>query len=85
LIKDYDLIIQYHLVKANVVADALSGIGVPKVAMFFITDLDRMGVSLCYAVTAREDTQCLFSHLFLRGFEGTTTGSLDSGCSKEDS
>jgi hypothetical protein len=69
LIKDYARTTQYHPEKANVVADALSRTGVPKVAMLLITDLDRMGVSLCYVGTAQEETQCLFSHLFLRGFE----------------
>jgi hypothetical protein len=54
LIKDYDLTIQYHPGKANVVADALRRIGVPKVAMLLITNLDRMGVALCYVGTARE-------------------------------
>jgi hypothetical protein len=59
LIIVYDLTIQYHSGKANVVADALSRTGVLKVVMLLITDLDRMGVSLCYAGTAREETQML--------------------------
>jgi hypothetical protein len=59
LIKDYDLTIQYHLGKANVVADALSWTGVLKVAILLITYLDRMGVSLCCAGTARKETQML--------------------------
>jgi hypothetical protein len=45
LIKYYDLSIQYHPGKANVVADALSRTDVPKVAMPLIADLDRMGVT----------------------------------------
>jgi hypothetical protein len=57
LIKDYDLTIQYHSGKANVVADALSKTGVLKVAMLLITDLDHIGVSLCYASIAWEETQ----------------------------
>ena len=42
------------------VVDALSRIGVPKVAMPLIADLDRMGVSVCYACTSREETQLSF-------------------------
>ena len=50
---------QYHPRKANVVADALSRTGVPKTCMTLIGDLDRMGISLCYAGVAHEETQLL--------------------------
>jgi hypothetical protein len=43
LIQDYDLSIQYHLGKENVVADALGRTGVPKVAMPLIVNLDLFG------------------------------------------
>jgi hypothetical protein len=56
LIKDYDLNIQYHHGKANVVADALSWTGVPKTCMQLTNDLYRMDISLCYAGVAREET-----------------------------
>jgi hypothetical protein len=59
LIKDYDLTIQYHPGKANVVADALIRTSVLKVTMLLIIDLDRMGICLCYAGTTREETQML--------------------------
>jgi hypothetical protein len=65
LITDYDLTIQYHPAKANVVAGALSGTGVPKVAMLLIKDLDRMCVSLCYAGTTREETHMLIQSSLL--------------------
>jgi hypothetical protein len=42
LIKDYDLSIQNHPGKANVVADVLCRTGVLKTCMSFIVDLDRM-------------------------------------------
>jgi hypothetical protein len=48
-----------------VVIDALSRSGVLKVAMLLITDLDRIGVSLCYAGTAREVTQMLIQSSLL--------------------
>jgi hypothetical protein len=54
-----------HTGKANVVVDALSRTGVPKVAMLLIIDLDRMSISLCYAGTAREETQMLIQSSLL--------------------
>jgi hypothetical protein len=59
LIKDYDLTIHYHPAKANVVANALSRSGVPKVALPSIADLDRLGIALCYVGTASEETGML--------------------------
>ena len=46
IIKDYDLTIQYHPGKTNVVAYALSTIGVPKTCMSLIVDLDCIWVFL---------------------------------------
>jgi hypothetical protein len=59
LIKDYDLSIHYHSGKANVVADALTRSGVPKVALSLITNLDHLGIALCYVATASEETRML--------------------------
>jgi hypothetical protein len=57
LIKDYDMNIQYHPGKANVIPDALSRTSVPRTCMHLTHDLDRMGISLCYASVAREETE----------------------------
>jgi hypothetical protein len=59
LIKDYDLTIQYHPRKVNVVADALSRSGVPRTVMSWIAYLDRMGITFCYASVAHEETKML--------------------------
>jgi hypothetical protein len=59
LIKDYDIIIQYHPGKANVVADVLSRTYVPRTVMPFISDLDRMGIIFYYDGVAHEDTKIL--------------------------
>jgi hypothetical protein len=59
LIEDYDLTIQYHPRKANVVADALSRTGVPKAIMSLHSDLDRMGISFCFAGTVQKETQMI--------------------------
>jgi hypothetical protein len=55
LIKYYDLTIQCHPQKVNVVADALNRTGVPKVAILLITYLDRMGlIVLCRHCSGRD-------------------------------
>jgi hypothetical protein len=59
LIKDYDLTIQYHPGKANVDADALSRMGVPRIVTPLIADLDHMGITFCYAGVAHEETKML--------------------------
>jgi hypothetical protein len=42
-----------------VVADALSRTGVPRTGMPLIADLDRMGITFCYASIAHEETKML--------------------------
>jgi hypothetical protein len=59
LIKDYDHAIHYHPGKANVVANAVSRIGVPRTVMTLISDLDCMGIIFCYAGVAHEETKML--------------------------
>ena len=58
LIKYYDLTIQYHLGKANIIANALSRTGVPKICMSLIADLDHMGISLYYVGVAVRRLGC---------------------------
>jgi hypothetical protein len=56
LIKDYDLTIQYHPRKANVVVDALSRTSVPKVAMFFYYRFGSCGcLHVLYRHCSRRD------------------------------
>ena len=59
MIKDYDLTVQYHHGKANIVADALSRIGVPKTCMSLIVDLDHMGIFIFSTSVAYEETRLL--------------------------
>jgi hypothetical protein len=59
LIKDYDLTIQYHPGKDNVIADALSRTDVSRTGMPLIADLDRMGITFCYAGVGHEETKML--------------------------
>ena len=58
LIKDQYWTIQYHPGKADV-AYALTRTIVPKACMSVIVDMDRMGISFCYAGVAREETRLL--------------------------
>ena len=62
MIKDYYLTIQYHPGKADVTY-ALSRTGVPKTCLSAIADLDRLGISFCYAGVAREETRMLIQSL----------------------
>ncbi|XP_024963668.1 uncharacterized protein LOC112503930 [Cynara cardunculus var. scolymus] len=53
LLKDYDVQIQYHPCRANVVADALSRKSIGNVSSLTVqshiaSDLERMGITLCY-------------------------------------
>jgi hypothetical protein len=52
-----------------VVADALSRTGVLKVAILLITDLDHMVSPCVMQALLMKRLRCLFSYLFLRGFE----------------
>jgi hypothetical protein len=58
LIKDYDLTIQYHLRKANVVADALSRSGVPRIVTPMIADLDHIGSHFAMPVLYMRRLKC---------------------------
>jgi hypothetical protein len=42
-----------------VAADALSRTDVPRTGMSLIADLDRMGITFCYANVAHEETKML--------------------------
>jgi hypothetical protein len=59
MIKNYNLTIQYHPGKANVVIDALSRTGVPRTMMPLISNLDDMGITFCYVGVAHEETKML--------------------------
>jgi hypothetical protein len=83
LIKDYDLSIHYHPGKANVVVDALSRSGVPKVVLQLIADVDRLGIALCYVGTASEETRMLIQSSLMERVCGSAAGSFIAGSSKE--
>jgi hypothetical protein len=42
-----------------VVVDALSRTSIPRMVMPLISDLDRMGITFCYAGVAHEETKML--------------------------
>ena len=59
LIKDYDLTLQYHSGKANVVADALSRKMTPPTLGCLVADFEQMRISYCFAGTTQAKMQLL--------------------------